>query len=86
MDNAKVGVIGVGHLGVHRQIYQDPGGQLVGVVDINEGPIQCRPAGSNTASTMRPSSNRHPDALSIVVPTSYHFEVARSRWKTVSMS
>ena len=38
MDNIKVGVIGVGHLGMHHaRVYTEIlGAQLVGVVDVNE--------------------------------------------------
>ena len=82
MDNIKVGVIGVGHLGMHHaRVYTEIlGAQLVGVVDINEerahsvaGPLGVIPYSTIEAFIKQ----TRPDALSIVVPTSYHFEVAK---------
>lgn len=81
MDLKRVGVIGVGHLGQHHaRVYTELlGAQLVGVVDVNESR-----AGAIADSLGVPSfsdiddfiSRARPDAVSVVVPTSMHFEVA----------
>lgn len=82
MDNIKVGVIGVGHLGMHHaRVYTEIlGAQLVGVVDINEERAHsvADPLGVIPYSTIETFIKQtRPDALSIVVPTSHHFEVAK---------
>ena len=74
MDNIKVGVIGVGHLGMHHaRVYTEIlGAQLVGAVDINEERAHavCEPLGVAAYNGIE-SFIKHtrPDALSIVVPT-----------------
>ncbi len=76
----KVGVVGVGHLGKeHARIYsQLPGCELVGIVDINSKAAEaiskkvgCRVFPSTTELML------HVDAVSVVVPTISHYEVAR---------
>jgi predicted dehydrogenase len=76
----RVGVVGVGYLGrFHALIYSRmPDVELVGVVDSDPGRAQevaaeagCRVFESGEA--MVP----HIDAVSIVVPTSFHLDVAR---------
>lgn len=82
MSPVRVGVIGVGHLGHHHaRVYTEIlGTQLVGVVDVNEeraasvGQALGVPSFSNVDTFLEKTS---PDAVSIVVPTSQHFEVAK---------
>lgn len=82
MSPVRVGVIGVGHLGHHHaRVYTEIlGTQLVGVVDVNEeravsvGQALGVPAFSDVDTFLEEASL---DAVSIVVPTSQHFEVAR---------
>jgi predicted dehydrogenase len=75
----KVGVIGVGYLGQHHaRIYsQLPNVELVGVVDINYERAQRIAAqwGCEAYTHYNDILNKV-DALSIVVPTSYHYDVA----------
>lgn len=83
MDNIRVGVVGVGHLGMHHaRVYTEIlGTQLVGVVDVDEerahtiGDNLGVPAFSDFETFIK---QKKPDALSIVVPTSRHFEVAKA--------
>ncbi len=79
----RVGVIGVGHLGQHHaRVYTELlDARLVGVVDSDEG--RARLIGDNLGvpaySSMAELIDRQaPDAVSIVVPTSLHYEVARA--------
>ncbi len=82
MSPVRVGVIGVGHLGHHHaRVYTEIlGTQLVGVVDLNEdraasvGQALGVPAYGNLDRFFDEAT---PDAVSIVVPTSQHFEVAQ---------
>jgi predicted dehydrogenase len=78
-DRLRVGVCGVGHLGVHhaRTYTQLPGVQLVGVVDSDPDRAKkiadeygCM-AGSNLSDLIGKV-----DAVSIVTPTATHYEVA----------
>lgn len=82
MDTIRVGVVGVGHLGVHHaRVYTEIlGAQLLGVVDIDEERAH------NVADTLgvpaytdldRFLDETRPDALSIVVPTIHHLEVSK---------
>jgi len=80
MDKIKVGVIGVGHLGnYHLQKYQGlPFVEIVGVSDVDKD--RAEKAGSLYGC--RPCTNYFDligsvDAVSIAVPTAYHFQVAR---------
>lgn len=82
MENVKVGVIGVGHLGMHHaRVYTEIlGSRLVGVMDTNEerahtiaGSLGV-PAYTDLETFL---NEKRPDAVSIVVPTQYHFEVAK---------
>lgn len=78
----KVGVVGVGHLGrVHARIYRElTGVELVGVVDTSRpraeeiGALYGVPAYDDLERFL---DEREPEALSVVVPTTAHFEVAR---------
>ena len=80
MNEIKVGVVGVGYLGKeHARIYSQLSGcQLVGVIDSDPKVAEaiarktkCRAFAS--AAEMLP----HVDAVSVVVPTSYHCDVAK---------
>ena len=79
----RVGVVGVGHLGYHHaRVYTEIlGAHLVGVVDVNED----RAVGTGEALRVPFYGDldtflerEKPDAVSVVVPTSMHYEVARS--------
>ena len=79
----RVGVIGVGHLGQHHaRVYTELlDARLVGIVDRDE--VRAHLIGENLGvpaySTMEELIARQaPDAVSIVVPTSLHFDVARA--------
>ena len=82
MDLKKVGVIGVGHLGQHHaRVYTELlGTHLVGVVDQNES--RASAIGENLGVPWFTDidefiARARPDAVSVVVPTSGHFEIAR---------
>ena len=83
MDEIKVGVIGVGHLGMHHaRVYTEIlGAKLVGVVDTNEERVHAIadplgvPAYTDIDYFIKQAK---PDALSIVVPTSLHYEIAKT--------
>ncbi|MDR1508783.1 MAG: Gfo/Idh/MocA family oxidoreductase [Synergistaceae bacterium] len=81
MKDVRVGVVGVGHLGVHHaRVYSEIlGAKLVGVVDIEEE--RALAVAENLGVPAYTELDRfldeaRPDALSIVVPTVNHFEVA----------
>ncbi|MCL5269012.1 MAG: Gfo/Idh/MocA family oxidoreductase [bacterium] len=80
MDNLRVGVIGVGHLGRHhaRNYTEIEGSQLVGVVDVDRS--QAAAIAKQYKTT--PYFDHRDligkiDAASIVVPTVHHHAVAR---------
>ncbi len=80
MSNVRVGVVGVGYLGQHHaRIYSElPGVELVGVVDVDQ-----EKAGRVAAQSRTRAIATHRDlldqvqAVSIVVPTVNHYEIAR---------
>jgi predicted dehydrogenase len=82
METLRVGVVGVGHLGAHHaRIYAEIlGCRLVGVVDVCEdratavGESLGVPSYSNLERFV---AECRPDAVSVVVPTSLHYDVAR---------
>lgn len=82
MENVKVGVIGVGHLGMHHaRVYTEIlGSRLVGVMDTNDERVHTIagslgvPAYTDLETFL---DEKRPDAVSIVVPTQKHFEVAK---------
>jgi len=79
MKRIKIGVIGVGYLGkFHAEKYSKMGGvELVGVTDIHQGNAQEIAAKLGTrAFNDKDELIKAVDAVSIVVPTSKHFEVA----------
>ncbi len=82
MDLKRLGVIGVGHLGQHHaRVYTELlGTQLVGVVDQNES--RAAAIGDNLGVPWFTDLDEfivraRPDAVSVVVPTSMHFEIAQ---------
>jgi len=82
MDLKRVGVIGVGHLGQHHaRVYTELlGAHLVGVVDQNES--RAAAIGENLGVPWFTEiddfiERAAPEAVSVVVPTSMHFEIAR---------
>lgn len=82
MDLKRVGVIGVGHLGQHHaRVYTELlGTHLVGVVDQNES--RAAAIGENLGVPWFTEiddfiERAAPEAVSVVVPTSMHFEIAR---------
>ncbi|NCC62994.1 MAG: gfo/Idh/MocA family oxidoreductase, partial [Verrucomicrobiae bacterium] len=79
MDLKRVGVIGVGHLGQHHaRVYTELlGAHLVGVVDQNES--RAAAIGENLGVPWFTEiddfiDRAAPEAVSVVVPTSMHFE------------
>lgn len=79
----RVGVIGVGHLGQHHaRVYTELlDARLVGVADRDEE--RAHLIGENLGVPAYPTmeeliGRQAPDAVSIVVPTSLHFDVART--------
>ena len=95
MQALRCAVVGVGYLGkFHAQKYAAlPGCELVAVVDSNPAQAEAVAAANHTRAI---SDYREllgqVDAVSIVVPTSLHFQVARDflaagahvRWKSPS--
>lgn len=82
MDNIRVGVVGVGHLGMHHaRVYTEIlGARLIGVVDTNEERAHAiaAPLGIPSFTNLQTFlDQKKPDAISIVVPTHAHFEVAK---------
>lgn len=82
MNSVKVGVIGVGHLGMHHaRVYTEIlGAQLAGVVDVNEERAQsiAEPLGVTAYNDFVSFIKEcRPDAVSIVVPTVKHYEIAK---------
>ncbi|MCM8782326.1 MAG: Gfo/Idh/MocA family oxidoreductase [Candidatus Omnitrophica bacterium] len=81
MNDIKVAVIGVGHLGaIHARIYsQLKGVKLIGVCDINESRARktARRFRTNYFTDYRNLFGKV-DAASIAVPTELHYEVSKS--------
>ncbi len=78
MDNLKVGVIGVGHLGQHhaRLYSQFSDAQLVGIVDLDRDRADA--IGQQHGAPVFPNLQELLgviDAVSVAVPTSHHREV-----------
>jgi predicted dehydrogenase len=78
-DSLKVGVIGVGHLGkFHTRIYQElPNVELVGVADINPKMKSIARKHKTKFYEDYKELIKQVDAVSIVVPTSLHYEVGK---------
>ncbi len=82
MDTVRVGVVGVGHLGMHHaRVYTEiQNATLVGVADINEERAReiAAPLGVNACGSAEELIEKtRPDAISIVVTTMHHYEVAK---------
>ncbi len=75
----KIGVVGVGHLGQHhaRLLAEIEGAQLVGVVDINEAGRELAAKYSVPFYQDYRELDGKVDAVTIVVPTILHHEVAK---------
>ena len=76
----RLGVVGVGYLGrFHARIYSDmPGVELVGVVDIDRSTVQSVASQLGCAAyTDHADLLDKVEAVSIVVPTALHLQVAR---------
>jgi len=80
-DRLRVGVVGTGYLGkFHAKIYNElPDVDLVGIVDVNEAAARAVAKECSDCPTFTDSSELldKVDAVSIVVPTELHLEVAR---------
>ena len=80
MEKLKVAVIGAGHLGKeHARIYCEmPDVSLVGVVDTNKGVGEAVAQRCNTSyySSVEDILDKV-DAASVVVPTKFHYEIAK---------
>ncbi len=81
MDNVKVAVIGVGHLGSrHARIYSElKGVELVGVVDTDFARAQeiAGEYGGRPCRRIGELRRGEVEAVSVVVPTDRHYEVAK---------
>jgi predicted dehydrogenase len=82
MDVIRVGVVGVGHLGIHHaRVYTEIlGAKLVGVVDIDDERVHevAENLGVPAYTDLdRFLDETKPDALSIVVPTVKHLDVSK---------
>jgi predicted dehydrogenase len=81
-ESKRVGVIGVGHLGQHHaRVYTELlDARLTGVVDVDESRAHfvSEQLGVPFYTSMEELIDRqHPEALSIVVPTSLHYDIAK---------
>ena len=79
-ERVKVGVIGVGALGRHHtRLYQQcEQAELVGIYDVNPDQAnQIAEELSTQAFSSIDALTENVDALSIAVPTNYHFNVAK---------
>jgi UDP-N-acetylglucosamine 3-dehydrogenase len=75
----KVGVIGVGSMGCnHVRVYRELGADLVGVADINRKSARdiADKYGTTAYNNYEQLLDRELDAISIVVPTVMHHEIA----------
>ena len=81
MTQVRAGVIGVGHLGQHHaRLYASlPGVQLVGVVDQSgdRARLIAERHGTRVFGTLDELLS-HVDVVSVAVPTSAHYAVAKS--------
>jgi len=79
MSTVRVGVVGVGHLGEHhtRILSQMPEAQLVGINDIDaeKGNARAEKYGTRHYQDLG-ELLKETDAVSLVVPTTAHYEVA----------
>ena len=80
MHRIKVGVIGVGHLGEHHtRIYSElPQAELVGIYDIDSEKAKAKAEKYKTEYFGELDQLlQKVEAVSLVVPTSSHYEVAK---------
>ena len=82
MESLRVGVIGVGHLGMHHaRLYTEIlGAHLVGILDTDESRANIIADGLGVSAYTNIDQflkEARPEALSIAVPTSLHYEVAK---------
>ncbi|MDR1875137.1 MAG: Gfo/Idh/MocA family oxidoreductase [Synergistaceae bacterium] len=82
MEFKRAGVIGVGHLGQHHaRVYTELlDARLVGVVDVDENQAHAVAESLGVpcyADMSELIEHQQPDALSIVVPTSLHYAIAK---------
>jgi predicted dehydrogenase len=80
MAALKMGVIGIGHLGVHhaRIVSSLPDVELVGICDINEPQVKkFAKLYKTTAYTDYHQLLNKVDAISIAVPTPLHYQIAK---------
>ncbi|MBU1108712.1 MAG: Gfo/Idh/MocA family oxidoreductase [Candidatus Riflebacteria bacterium] len=77
--DVKIGVIGVGHLGQHhaRLLAEIKGAKLVGIVDVNEAGRELAAKYSVPFYTDYRELEGKVDAVTVVVPTFLHHEVAK---------
>jgi len=77
-DRTSVGVIGVGSMGRHHaRVYQElPTVELVGVSDVDQQHAGETAEKYGTTAMSRESLLSAVDAVSVVVPTAYHYELA----------
>jgi predicted dehydrogenase len=81
MNNVRVGVLGVGHLGkLHASIYSEvDNAELVGIYDTNLEKAKSLSEDLNvTAFNSREELLENVDAVNVVTPTINHFEAAQS--------
>ncbi len=81
MQRVRAGVIGVGHLGQHHaRLYASlPGSVLVGVMDTNPERARLIAARHGTrAFTDQAALLKEVDIVSVAVPTSFHYPVAKA--------
>lgn len=76
----RVGVVGVGSMGRHHtRVYRElSGAELVGLADADEQRAANLAAEFETSAYTRTELFERVDAVSIAVPTQYHYEVARA--------
>lgn len=75
----RTGVIGVGSMGRHHaRVYQElPGTELVGVADADQDRAQKIAERYGTMAMSRDELFEEVDAVSIAVPTRFHYEIGR---------
>lgn len=80
MDPVKVGVVGIGSMGVHHaRVYSElPNTELLGLVDIDQskGQLCSQQFGTEFFTDYRKLIERGVEAVNIAVPTSLHYPLA----------
>lgn len=77
-ESLRVGVIGVGTMGQHHaRVYSEmPAVELVGVSDVDEDAAQTIASKHGTEAVNRDELITKADAVSVAVPTRFHYEIA----------